>query len=302
MPTWNEILENLNIDNNPNGINQISLLRKEYINKLASYRNRNIIVYYSGWLEKPNTPGVNIDDIDMNGFMSAVNKLDKTKGLDVILHTPGGNPTATEHIVNYLHSIFKDINVIVPYMAMSAGTMFACASSVIIMGKQSCLGPVDPQFNGIAAFNIHKEFMSAKEDLTKNPKSIEYWKQLISKYPAAFVYSVLDAINLSKVLVKTWLKIYMFKDDNDGEKKIAKIIKVLNSNKTSKSHSRHFPIEFCKQIGLKIIELENDNKLQDLVLSIYHICNITISRTNAIKIIENQNGKDFIVRGIPNRF
>jgi ClpP class serine protease len=56
----------------------------------------------------------------MPGFMTAVNKLDKSKGLDLILHTPGGEINATEQIVFYLRKIFKgDIRAIVPHLAMS---------------------------------------------------------------------------------------------------------------------------------------------------------------------------------------
>ena len=42
--------------------------------------------------------------------------------------------------------MFKlNIEVFVPMTAMSAGTMIACMSRKIHMGKQSSLGPIDPQ-------------------------------------------------------------------------------------------------------------------------------------------------------------
>ena len=76
-------------------------------------------------------------------------------GLDLVLHTPGGDPTAAEGIVNYLHAKFgRDVRVIVPQMAMFAGTMLACSARSILMGKQSCLGPIDPQYGGVPAYNI----------------------------------------------------------------------------------------------------------------------------------------------------
>ena len=47
--------------------------------------------------------------------MLTINKLDRTKGLDLILHTPGGDIAATESLVDYLYSMYgKDIRVIVP--------------------------------------------------------------------------------------------------------------------------------------------------------------------------------------------
>lgn len=260
--------------------------------KLSAHTGRNTILYYSGWLEKPQLPGTDITDLDMTGFMTTVNKLDKSKGVDIILHSPGGDPTATEHIVNYLHAVFNnDVRVIVPHMAMSAGTMFACAAKEIIMGKESCLGPVDPQFGGIPAFNIIEEFRHAKKELTENPKSSEYWRQMLSKYPAAFLYRVFDAMNLSKILVKEWLENYMFKDEEKGST-IKEIVKKLNTN--AKSHARHFSLKYCIDMGLKIIRLEDDDILQDLVLSIYHTSTITISSSRAIKLIENQEGRALI--------
>jgi len=42
--------------------------------------------------------------------MSACNGLeDRSKGLDLILHTPGGDIAATESLVDYLHKMFDDI-------------------------------------------------------------------------------------------------------------------------------------------------------------------------------------------------
>jgi ClpP class serine protease len=88
-----------------------------------------------------------VNDADKNGLMTVVHQLDRSKGLDLLLHTPGGETAATESFVDYLRSIFgKDIRAFIPQLALSAGTMIACACKEIYMGKQSSLGPVDPQF------------------------------------------------------------------------------------------------------------------------------------------------------------
>ncbi|WP_337461520.1 hypothetical protein [Jutongia sp.] len=77
--------------------------------------------------------------------MTCIHGMDCSKGLDLVLHTPGDSPAAAEAIVNYLRAKFgNDIRVIVPQLAMSAGTMIACSAKQIIMGKQSSLGPIDP--------------------------------------------------------------------------------------------------------------------------------------------------------------
>ena len=88
----------------------------KYLKKLSSITNRNTILYYSGWLEKPHMyKFTSIDDKDMNSLTTVVHKLDTSKGLDLILHTPGGEIGPTISIVNYLHSVFENnIRAIIP--------------------------------------------------------------------------------------------------------------------------------------------------------------------------------------------
>lgn len=272
----------------------LDVIRKKYIKELSEYTGRNTIVYYSGWLNKSEAPNTDINDSDMTGFMETVKGLDCSKGLDLIIHTPGGNPTAAESIVKYLRNKFNnDIRIIVPHLAMSAGTMIACCGKSIIMGKHSSLGPIDPQFNGIPAYSIKKEFEQAKEEVTNNPNTIMYWKIQLEKYPAAFLNLAISSIELSEVLVKEWLGTCMFDYKNPVDKKVIdKIVKGLNENENSKSHGRHLDIEFCSKLGLKIERLEDDQQLQDKVLSIHHAMTLTFnSSPTAVKIIENnENG------------
>ncbi len=277
---------------------QLDVIRRKYIKQLATYTKRNVIVYYSGWLSKPGIPGVDINDLDMAGFMENVKDIDCSKGLDLILHTPGGNPTAAESIVKYLRIKFNnDIRVIVPHLAMSAGTMIACSGKEIIMGKHSSLGPVDPQLNGLPAYSVKKEFEEAKNDLLKNPNNVPYWSLQLQKYPPGFLNIAIDSINLSSELVKEWLGTCMFDKDTDKEK-IINIVNGLNEHDNSKTHGRHFDVQFCKKLGLKITLLEDDPKLQDKVLSIHHSMMLTFNSSNAVKIIENNEKGTMIQQAI----
>jgi hypothetical protein len=61
-----------------------------------------------------------------------------------------------------------------------------------------------------------------------------------------------------------------------------------------KSHSRHLSIERCKEMGLKIATLEDDQDLQEKVLSVHHSVMVTLSSTAAFKVIENHLGVAFI--------
>lgn len=285
MGNWSNILQEIQGTKS-----QFDSVRKKYLEQLSSITNRNIIAYYSSWLSKSNVPNLDISDADITGFMTAINGLDCSKGLDLILHTPGGDPAASEAIVNYLRTKFNnDIRIIVPQLAMSAGTMIACSGKEIIMGKQSSLGPIDPQFGGIPAYNIKREFEDAKQDLAEHPENANYWAIKLQQYPAAFMKTAIDAIELSSELVRNWLGTCMF-DKNKDSKLINQIVDSLNEHDNSKVHNRHFNAAACKQFGLNIKMMEDDNILQDAILSLHHAYMITFDSTMAVKIIENQSG------------
>lgn len=285
MGNWSSILQEIQGTKS-----QFDSVRLKYLEKLAELTGRNVIAYYSAWLSKQRVPNLDISDVDMTGFMNAVTGLDCSKGLDLILHTPGGDPAATEAIVTYLRQKFSnDIRVIVPQLAMSAGTMLACSGKEIIMGRQSSLGPIDPQFNGIPAYNIKMEFLEAKKDLSENPQNANYWAIKLQQYPAAFMKSAIDAIELSSELLSSWLGTCMFDKEKDAEI-IKKIVDSLNEHESSKVHNRHFSADICKSFGLKIKMMEDDNKLQDAILSLHHAYMLTLESTSSVKIIENQKG------------
>ena len=62
---------------------------------------------------------------EINGFMSVMYKMDWSKGLTLILHTPGGITNAAETIVDYLTKKFDRLEVIIPTFAMSAVYVFS---------------------------------------------------------------------------------------------------------------------------------------------------------------------------------
>lgn len=288
-----------NIVNSTRSI-RLSEMRKKKMKELSDLTGRNVICYVSAWLQM--SQGNNdyiINDNDTNGFMNAIAGLDRTKGLDLLLHTPGGVVSATESIVNYLRKMFNnDIRVIVPHMAMSAGTMIACSSKEILMGKESSLGPIDPQYRNVPAQGVIKEFKKAMNETIKDPNRSLIWKEIISQYRPAFVGECDNIIRLSNELAKGWLSDCMFKDDKNKKTKVNKILKEIGSHETSKIHDRHYDYEKLKSIGLNVTSLEDNQELQDKVLSLYHSYLLTIYQLpNVVKLIESQNGQSLIITG-----
>ena len=294
MPSRSEILNSILNLNGTLDFVKLENQRKEYLQQLSDYTNRNVITYYSGWMSTRNSEDVSINDKDINAFMDTVHKLDKTKGLDLILHTPGGDIAATEQIINYLHSVFNnDIRAIIPQMAMSAGSLISVSCKEIIMGKQSCLGSFDPQMRGVACQSVIKEFEEAKEDIKKNPRSLGLWQVIVSKYDPTFMLACKQAVLLTDELTDKVLERTVPNKDIRGQ-----IKKIFNDNSISKLHSRHYSKEKVKKAGLNVIDLESDPKLQDLVLSLHHSYIITLEHSLITKIVENQIGSTYI-RALP---
>lgn len=168
MPNWTQTMQEIQgtVAENP-----LDVVRRKYLLTMHKYTGRNVIAYYSAFLQKPSA-NVSIDDNDKNGFMQAIHGLDKSKGLDLLLHTPGGEAAATESIVTYLKSVFgNDIRVFVPQMAMSAGTMIALAAREIVMGKQSNLGPIDPQLGGMSCMGSSRTTWGAQWSFKRSKSS-----------------------------------------------------------------------------------------------------------------------------------
>lgn len=288
MPSWNEVLSEIVVSQNSGGVDAV---RRKYLSELHKLTGRNVIAYYSGWLQKPGYKLSHVNDDDKNGLMNAVYGMDRSLGLDLILHTPGGDIAATESIVDYLRKMFgTDIRAVIPQMAMSAGTMIACACSSLLMGKQSNIGPFDPQFGGIPAYGVLEEFERAVEQVKKEPHAIPIWQAIIGKYHPTFLGSCEKAIEHAADIVRMWLISGMFNGDAHALDKAERVVTALNDHKGTKTHARHLHADDAKSFGLVVEELEANAPLQDLVLTVHHAYMHTFASSPAGKIIENHAG------------
>lgn len=298
MPTWNEINQEIDSSGGPGACDAI---RKKYLARLQGRVGRPVIAYYSGFLQKQTPQGLvhpeaAITDLDMNGFMAVVHNTNRSKGLDLILHTPGGGTEATRAIVDYLYKMFgKNIRAIVPHMAMSAGTMIACACNEVLMGKHSCLGPTDPQVRGYPAMGVLAEVEQAIIEIKKEPLKQFVYQQVFSKYPPAFVLDCERAVDGSRDLVRKWLAENMFagrpSPSDEAEKTVAKLMDYRGTTE----HGHHFMVDTCRSMGISVAAIEDDQDLQEDILSVHHAFVATFAMTKALKLIENGDGANWIV-------
>lgn len=285
-------------------------VRRKYIKELSDYSGRDTIIYITAYTtgKMGNIPPalVSVMNDDIHGFMSAVNGLKNDK-LDLIIHSPGGSAEAAEQIVNYLRAKYKHIRAIIPQSAMSAATMIACACDEIVMGKHSAIGPIDPQITfptptgafTAPAQSLLSEFEQAKAEIIANPNVAPLWVNKLNNLPHGILDICKNTTDLSIEKVELWLSSFMFNGEMDGKVKAKKIANWLGTASNHKTHGRPIPYNIARDVGLKIIELESDQDLQEKVLSVFHSSIVTIEVTNCIKLIENQNGKGTYIQVNP---
>lgn len=262
--------------------------------------NRNVLFYGSAFLQKPFAPphSTQLTHEELNGFMSCLFGMQWDRGLTLILHTPGGVTNAAETIVQYLLSKFPEIEVIVPTFAMSAGTMISLASDRIVMGRQSQLGPIDPQMpiNGkyVSARAIVDQFKTAKGEISQNLSLAHVWAPILSSLGPALLEEAQNALEYGERMVGEWLAARMFKDKPDP-KAIGEIVaKYFNAAEKHKSHGRRIGRDEARDQGVIIEDLEDDQNLQDVVLTAYHLMTILFEQSAAVKIIYSNHGQTWI--------
>ncbi|MFH1087000.1 MAG: serine protease [Chloroflexota bacterium] len=303
MPTWGEILKELNTTRAPEGSGwDFDGVRRKYLKELHDYTKRAVIIYCTAFLEPRPMSGADLQIglQDIAGFMEAASNVDE-KQLDLIVHSPGGSAEAAESIVTYLRKRFDNIRVFVPVAAMSAATMITLSADEVVMGQHSQLGPIDPQFTiqtpegprSAPAKAILNQFELAKREC-REASNLAAWMPILRGYMPGLLTQCEDSRMLAVRMVSTWLQQYMFANDNDAVTKATAVADWFADYESFQTHGRRVSPDEAIAKGLKVVWLESDPKLQDAVLSVYHAVSHTFTRTAATKIIENHHGRAWI--------
>lgn len=302
MPSWGEVLAEVNDLVRQRGSQALDLVRRKYLLEAHRLTGRAIILYASNWMSAdPSSFSLTtVMEEDLQGFMVAVQGL-KGDQLDLVVHSPGGSVEAVQAIVSYLREKFNHIRVIVPHMAKSAATMLACAADEIVMGKHSFLGPVDPQFvlqtgvgiRMVPAQAILDQFDMALEQC-QDPVKLGAWLPMLQSYGPSLLVECKNTLDLGKKLVASWLSKYMLRNKDNARKISEGISGKLSDHNYFKSHGYSLSRTEARELGLKITDLEADQQQQDVFLSVFHASTITFDSSLVVKIIENHLGRAYL--------
>ena len=135
----------------------LAMSRRRMLARIASRRDATVItlIHRQETLSLLGIPIARYIDIDdSESVLRAIRGTPPGKGIEIILHTPGGLVLAASQIARALHDHDGRVIAVVPHYAMSGGTLIALAADEIVIDRHAALGPVDPQLGQHAARSL----------------------------------------------------------------------------------------------------------------------------------------------------
>ena len=166
---------------------QASATRQRILGKLEKLLRKPVISFFTSF-KFP----VMLEDADCDLLEDILEKTDLASGLVLLISSPGGDGLAAERFVNICRSYSgtQNYSAVVCGKAKSAATMICFGASEIIMGRNSELGPVDPQVtveeDGVlkrfSVFNLIQGYEDLFARAVKENGNLEPYLLQLSKY------------------------------------------------------------------------------------------------------------------------
>jgi hypothetical protein len=223
---------------------------------IEDYRKRPLVIYATS--TRPGVPAQMAPDA-VREFIDQIDAIKDVKQIDVLLHSTGGDGLTAWKLMSILRERFEEVNVLVPFMAFSAATLFALGADAIVMHPHASLGPIDPQISIPQPDGKIRQF--AYEDvgaflrfLTTEVKVTEqvHVSAIVEK-----LFSVVDAVNVgaakraSELASSVGERLLLMHMSNGEDKARAKQI-AENLNKSFFAHGDAVSRKRAKELQLKI--------------------------------------------------
>ena len=261
--------------------------------------------------------GEQLDDADTISIVSPIvpgidttvrtviemNKTRKNKVV-IILQTPGGVVEVVERIVGIIRNFYKEVVVVVPDQAMSAGTVLALSADKIMMDYFSRLGPIDPQIikdeKLVPALSYLKQYEKLnKKSIEGDLTTAEY--AMLQKLDLGELHQFEQASELSVELLIKWLSQYKFKDWKTTEthkqkvteemkvERAKEIARLLNDPERWHSHGRGIDLFTLRdELNLKIEDYSENEALSTSIRDYFSLLTDYLTRQNLISFVHTK--------------
>ncbi len=180
--------------------------------------------------------------------------------LHLLLDSPGGDGETAVRLVRSAQARCRELTVIVPNQAKSAGTILLIGAHHILMGPTSDLGPVDPQFpspQGVGLYSA-KDLIAAVDQaeaaIAQNPDSYPLHVSLLADVTGVMVQQARSALGRSGDLVREALASNVDRPPADVEKIAEALQKSLID--LPLDHGAVFGASDAQKAGLPVLDAD----------------------------------------------
>ena len=188
---------------------------------------------------------------DAHRFLRDLKSVPEDKNLVIIIHSPGGELLAAMQIAKVLKEWRGKVSVVVPYYAMSAGTLIALSADTIYADRSVTFGAIDPQIpvggnRYVSAADLYR--------VCRGNSTVSVQERVLREMGRKAMKQV-----------ESFLKRVVLKDKD--EKVAEAVINMLLY--TERSHDFPFFAENLKEMGLNVVfEIPQElRELSDLLIN-----------------------------------
>lgn len=233
-------------------------------------------------------PRASMDSNDIPSFETILNSVSQTEQINLLLHSPGGDATIVEKMVDMCRSHLsgdrRQFRVIVPNIAKSAATVLALGADKILMGYCSELGPIDPQVqiavSGVIQWVSALAFVESRDDLmrqiaeaTTAGKPTVGLLQQLAGLNIPFTHEMANWIGFAKKTAATLLDKYMlvtkFPQAPERIEKANDVAEKLLSKQLFPVHGQFIDGATAQKLDLEVEVLDKEDDLWRLVWEYY---------------------------------
>lgn len=272
--------------------------RRRLLVDLHNLTGRNVIVFASAWLQRPEehdtSARMGMDDGDFQGMADVCGELEGPD-LDLIVHNPGGYASSARIIGNLLRDRFDHIRVFVPLMAQSSATLLTLMADEIWMAGHSFLAPNDARlhvrtalgYRWVSALDVLSMFDRVATD-SHSPDKLRSYTPLMRQMGPDLLVRCENELDLARRTAEQWLAAHMFDGVADGADKARQVADALSDRRVFVSAQRHLSAAWLREHGLPVHDLEADAVRYSLVVDAHRA--VGRSLEHVAKIIENHRG------------
>jgi hypothetical protein len=242
-------------------------------------------------------PRSSINSSDIAMFEALLNSISGAGQINVLMHSPGGDGTVVEKIVEmcraHLVNGNRKLRVIAPNIAKSAATLFALGADEILMGYCSELGPIDPQvaiavsgmvqwISALAFVESRDKLMKDIAEATRKNQPTTGALQQLAGLNIPFTHEMENWIDFAKKTGAILLDKYMLKSKFPNaaarRKKADQVADKLLSKQLFPVHGQFIDGATAKrELELEVEVLDRTDELWKLIWAYYIRCEIQMN-------------------------